>query len=135
MLSVFLQLWLGETGLRSNLILAALISLAFFVGIFELAFFVLVAVLILNWQPAFSLEILLIALTPLLVFLVRRFLPWQAWLQNLFLAAIGVLVFYFLASPSFFIHNFSLLYKAIFFDIIFAVLVFQVLRYVYKPTA
>lgn len=82
------------TGLRFNLILSALITLAFFTDVFGIAFASLLAAFAVNWKPAPSPEVALIVLIPFAVFFGRRFMPGKPWLGNLVFLAAGFLIFY-----------------------------------------
>ena len=100
-----LQFWFASAGWYCSLSFAALISFAFVFGFWELLTLVLIAVFIINWQPAASAEILIFVLFPLAVHLFRNVLPWQVWLENLLAITLGLLVLYFALAPvQFFSH-------------------------------
>lgn len=99
-LALVLQFSLATAGIRLGLSFAILISFAFLFEFWELAFFVLLTVFILNWQPAASPEILTFALFPLAVYFCRNILHWRIWLENLLALALGFLVLYFAAAPA-----------------------------------
>lgn len=97
-----LQIELGYFfNFRSNLILTFLISSSFFYEPIEILALALFGILVINWQPIVSLEILTILIFPILAFYLRRFFPWQSWLSNLILIFGGLIVFYFAANFSF----------------------------------
>jgi len=52
---------------------------AFFFDFWEMAMFVLFGVLVVNWQPAMSLEIFLFAFLPLLTFALHNVFRSQRW--------------------------------------------------------
>ena len=91
-IALALQFWFASMGVYINLSFAALISFAFLFGFWELLALILIAVFIVNWQPAASLEILIFAMFPIAAHFSRDMLHWQPWMENLLAIPIGFLV-------------------------------------------
>lgn len=124
-IGIILQLTIGGAfGLWPSFALAALVAAVFFLGFWELLVLVLSAVFALNWQPAWSWELIALGGLPLVFFFARERFSWQAWLVNLFLVSFGVVLFYAIfgirfvfAAPSVFLAD--LLGTAVFGTIVF----------------
>lgn len=93
-IAFMLQFWLASVGWYTDLSYAALISFAFVFGFWELLALVLIAVFIINWQPAPSVEIFVFALFPLVVYFSRNILRSQPWFQDFLAIVIGFSVLY-----------------------------------------
>jgi hypothetical protein len=129
LLAILLQVRFGYTpNAPFNFVLVALFVSAFFLDISQLLFLVSVGVLILNWQPALSFEIVLFAFLPFAVFTVKRFLPWRAWLSNLVTVLCGLLVFYASIHARLIFENLGAFLGAIFVSLFFGVVLFQALH-------
>ncbi len=101
-LGIFLQLLVGgASGVWLNFSLAALVTAALFLNFLELLLLCLIAIFILNWQPAFSLEIALYIVLPFLVFALRKFFPVKAWTWGPVVIFLSFLIFYLAAGPRF----------------------------------
>lgn len=111
-LALMLQFLFVDAGVQGTFSYAALIGFAFVFGFRELVFFVLLAVFMVNWQPAASPEILVYALYPFVVLFCRNFLHWQVWLEGLLAIIIGFMALYLAISPA------SLAGSAFFTDVI-----------------
>ena len=103
-LAIVLQLFLGEVlGVWTNIVLASLVTAAFFLNFLELLFLILLAVFVLNWQPAPSLEMALYAALPISTLLMHKFFPFKSWLGNLVAIFLALLIFYLAVGPRFLI--------------------------------
>ncbi len=98
MIAFLLQFSLAFAGLRIDLSYAALIAFAFVFGFWELILLVLAAVLVVNWQPAASPELLVFALYPCAIYFLRNILHWQVWLEDLLATLFGFAILYFAIS-------------------------------------
>ena len=78
---------------------SALIASAFFLNLFEFLISTLLAVFMLNWQPAFSYEMTFFAALPFAVYFLRDALPYERWLSNLLFIFAAVLFMYLLFGP------------------------------------
>lgn len=125
---IVLQLILGEYfGVWINFTFAALVAAVFFLDFPGLLVAALAAIALLNWQPAFSWEIVVLGGLPLLFFLFKDRFSWQAWLVNMLFVFAGIVFFYlafgisliFMAPPIFLLDLFG--------SIIFGFIVFSVL--------
>ena len=127
-LAFVLQFWLASFGVFLNIILAALITFAFLFDIWDLLFFILTAVLVVNWQPAFSLEIALLVLIPIATYLVYRRMSPEPWAASIASIAIGLLVFYLLIAPQLFLSEWKLFLTDLVACIVFSSVTFSALN-------
>lgn len=101
-LAIFLQLLIGGiSGIWINFALVALVVAAFFLNFLELLPLCLAAVLVLNWQPAPSLEMALYVILPLAVFALRKHFPFKPWLGIPAAIILSDLIFYLIIGPRF----------------------------------
>lgn len=84
---------------------AVLIAFAVALEFWELLFLILCSVFFLNWQPAPSLTIAVIALYPLVVFASHRFFRWQGWFGMIVSIAVGIFILTLAANPEFIVHD------------------------------
>ena len=83
-IGILLQLLIGdERGGWFNFALAALIALSFFCTFFEIFFLTLFALLVLNWQPGISFELIVFGIVPVGSFFFKKFIPLEPWVANL----------------------------------------------------
>jgi hypothetical protein len=123
-----LQFLLGSAGVFVNLILTSLISFAFFFDFFEMAVFVLFAIFVVNWQPAFSVEIALFIAIPFAAFAFHKFFAWSAWAAIPVMIVGGFFVFYLVVAPGAFFANFPVFVLDLLGSLIFGGLVFVALK-------
>lgn len=103
-LGIFLQLFLGGvSGVWINFVLAALVVAAFSVNFLELLVLILSAIFVLNWQPAFSLEMALYALLPAFILWLRKFFPLKPWIGIPIAIFLCLLTFYLIIGARFII--------------------------------
>jgi len=141
-LAFLLQVKLGVLlDLQPSLVLASLITISFFVGFLELAFLVLLSILILNWQPAISLEISIYLILPLALFFFRKVIfPLESWVSNFLYILVGLLIFYLASNFSLIIEDFRLLFgdfvilKDLIVSMLFGFFIFQLFNYIYRTT-
>ena len=100
-----LQFSLATANVYLDLSFAALITFAFVFGFWELVFFVLAAVFVINWQPAVSVEILAFALFPFVVYFLRDKFPSQPWFENFVAILLGFVVLSLVAAPAAFLSS------------------------------
>jgi len=102
-LAFFLQFYFGDSvGIWINFVLAALISAAFFVSFPELLVLILAAILVLNWQPVFSFELLIFALIPVVSFYFHKLISLRWWLSTPAMIFPGVVALYLFFGEQFF---------------------------------
>jgi hypothetical protein len=94
LVAFILQFFLATAGVFMNFFFATLIACAFLFSFWELLVLVLLAVFIVNWQPAVNVEIMIFALYPLAVFFLRGFAHLQLWLKNLIAIFVGIFLLY-----------------------------------------
>lgn len=100
-IAIFLEFFLASAGWHFNLVLAVLIACAFALDDFwELLLADLLAVFILNWQPAPSGTLILFAIIPLAAFAFRNLIRPQVWIGTLGAICFGFLIFYVAAAGS-----------------------------------
>ncbi len=97
-----LQFLLGSAGMFTDLMLAALIAFAFFFEWPELAVYVLVAVFMIDWQPAITPTMLVFAAIPFAAYLFRRFFAWAPWAGIPLVTILGFAAFYLAIAPGMF---------------------------------
>lgn len=97
-IALALQFWFAAAGIYLTLSFATLISFAFIFEFWELLIFVLVGTFIINWQPTASLEIVVIALFPILMNLSRNAFRWRFWVGAPIAIVFGFLLLYTLAG-------------------------------------
>jgi hypothetical protein len=118
-----LQFWLVPFGIHADLAFAALVTFAFLFGAGELVVFVLLAVLVLNWQPGLSLDIIAFALIPLVVFFAERRMRATAWIGSMVAVIAGLLVLYLVIAPAMILNSFP----SFFLDVVFCVIAGQII--------
>lgn len=128
LLACGLQFLFASAGVFINLILAALVAFAFFFDFFEVAVLVLFATLVVNWQPAFSIEIMLFILIPLVAFAVCTFFSLTPSIGIPAVIAGGFLVLYLAAAPGAFIGNLSIFALDLIVSLLFGELVLAALK-------
>lgn len=129
LLAAVFQFWFASFGLFVNFIFATLIVFAFFFDIWEMITFVLFGVLVINWQPAFSVELVLFAAVPLLIYASHRISAWQPWIAAPIAIVIGLAVFYAGAAPTLFFPHFVSFLADAFGSLIFGgIVVFSLTR-------
>jgi hypothetical protein len=105
LLALFIEFVLASAGLHFTLALSALIAAAFVLDFLELLILDLIAVLILNWQPAASAALIAFAFVPLAAFAFRKFTYWHGWTGVLVATVAGFFIFYIAAAPGQFIND------------------------------
>jgi len=127
-LASVLQFWLAGGGIFFNLIFATLIVFAFFFDFWEMAVFVLLGVLVINWQPAVSLELFLFALIPLVIFAFHSAFKSERWIAIPVAIVLGLSVFYLAIAPRFLAGDFVTFLEDLCGSLIWGAAVFWTLR-------
>ncbi len=99
-LTLSLQFFFASAGLYFNITLAAVIAFAFSFNFLELLVLDLLAVFILNWQPAASVALIAFALIPLVAFAFRHVVHAEPWSGNLVAVAVGFLAWHLVSAPA-----------------------------------
>jgi len=82
-LSFFAKFWLlSILNWSPDLVLAALLTAAFFVDFREYAVLLLASLWFMNWQPGLHPEIVWLGLLLSVAFFAHYYSPWQSWLSN-----------------------------------------------------
>jgi hypothetical protein len=126
------QFWLAGGGIFFNLIFTTLIVFAFFFDFWEMAFFVLFGVLVVNWQPAMSVEIFLFAFLPLLTFALHNVFRSQRWITIPIAIVVELSIFYAASAPHFLLTNPAAFLEDLFVSLLAGGLVFLALMRVAK---
>jgi hypothetical protein len=119
---------LGSAGVFINVILATLIAFAFFFDFFEMVVFILFAIFVINWQPAFSIELALFILIPLAAFVFHKFFAWSAWAGIPVIIVGGFFVLYLVVAPYVFVGNFATFAADLIGSLLFGELVLVALK-------
>ena len=117
----------------SYLPLVTVIMLAFFLEFAELFLVCAFSLLLLNWKPMLTPEMVIVALFPLIVWAVRRFLPGRAWIGNMLCSSVGIAFIIGLSSPSFAISNPAMFIIAIATGAVSGTMLFFLFHYFYAP--
>ena len=102
-----LQFWLVPFGIHADLAFAALIAFAFLFDALELVAFILLAVLIINWQPGFSVDIIAFALIPLVVYFIQRGVRASLYVGGGAATVLGLLLLYLVIAPKMIVSSFT----------------------------
>jgi hypothetical protein len=127
LLACWLQFWFAGLGVSINVIFATLIVCAFFFDIWELVALILVGMLIINWQPALSLELILFALIPLAAFALHHFFDSQPWIAAPVGIICGLLILYVAIAPEIFLPHFIVFCEDVFGSLVWGVVVYSAL--------
>lgn len=100
-LAAAVQFWLMGGGIFLNLIFALLVVYALYFDFWELAFFVLLAMFLLDWRSAITLELALVAAVPFAVFAMRGMFRMETWVTAPIGIVAGLLLLYAVAAPRF----------------------------------
>lgn len=122
-------------GIKPNLALVSVITASFFIvnGQWsEIKGFLLVALaaLILKFAPGFRNEILTFSLIGLGAILVKKYLPWHSFFNNLILLAFGTLIFYLFLAPNLILS--SIFLKEVILNLILGMLIFAFLNFLWQ---
>src|SRR5262249_51964999 len=107
----------------------ALIVFAFIFDFWEIIFFVLLSVFIINWQPAPSLPLIIFGIFPIFTYGFRTLVPWQPWAGVLIATAAGLFLLYLSVSPTILLANLNSFFLDLFVSAVFASLIFSSLKY------
>ncbi|MBI4086237.1 MAG: hypothetical protein HY433_03300 [Candidatus Liptonbacteria bacterium] len=121
-------------GWSPDFVLGVLVTFPFFLGFIEILFMGLAGALILNWQPQFSSEILMISTMPLFVLFVKKYFPWRAGLSHILSTFFMLAVFYGISDYASLFGNPALFLKSAAWTLAYGALVFQALNYFYPPS-
>jgi len=128
LLACALQFWFASAGVFVNFILATLIVFAFSFDILELLAFVLFAVLVINWQPAASVDIFVFGIIPIAVYVFHKIFTWTAWVVAPVAIVVGFFVLYLAIAPTAFLASGELFLIDLLGGLVFGGLVFLTLE-------
>jgi len=107
--------------IKPNIALVAIITVSFFAtNLWHRIFLVVLSAMILKFAPGFEKEMVIS----------RDYLPWHHFLNNLFLVAVGTLVFYLLLAPNLILS--AVFLAELFLNLVFGVLIFALLKYLWQ---
>jgi len=124
LLACALQFWFASAGTFVNFILATLIVFAFFFDIWELIVFILFAILVINWQPAISVDVFVFGIIPVAAYAFHKVFAWTPWVAAPDLIVCGFFLLYLSIAPVAFLTDWSLFLMDIFGGLVFGGLVF-----------
>ncbi|OGZ52819.1 MAG: hypothetical protein A3B25_01025 [Candidatus Ryanbacteria bacterium RIFCSPLOWO2_01_FULL_48_26] len=125
-IGTLLQLFIGDVkGAWFNFTLAALITLSFFCSFFEILFLTLFALLVLNWQPGISLELIIFGVMPIGAFFLRKLLPLEPLVGSILLSCAGIIVLYILFGIHIITNNPVLFLSDIVMSLAYSAVVFK----------
>lgn len=93
-------------------------------GFWELSFFVLAGVFLMNWMPAPSIALAVFAAMPILAYFFGSVFPFETWIGVIFSLFAGFLILYLVAVPQFIIVAMSSFLLDLFAGSAFGLLVF-----------
>jgi hypothetical protein len=123
-LAFVMQFWFASFGVFINFIFVALIAFGFLFDIWDVLFFTLAAVFVINWQPALSWELFVFTAIPIAAYFLHNYSTWEPWIANLATIVLGLLVLYLVAAPQFFIANLGPLSADLFAGLIFGSVIY-----------
>lgn len=128
MLAFVMQFWFASAGISVNFIFAALIAFAFLFDLWDLIFFILLAIFVVNWQPAWSPELVVFAAVPLGAYFLHTYSTWEAWAANIFALIAGFLILYISLAPGQFLPNIRVFFLDLTVSFIFGNIAFAALN-------
>lgn len=131
-LALILQFWTAAGGTVIDFVFTALIVCGFIFELYEILFFILLALFIINWEPAASLPLAVFGIVPLLAYASRKFFHVEAWAGTLAAIALGLLVLYLSISPRLFAANLRIFFTDLIASLVFGSLMFFALRYSHR---
>jgi len=127
LLTFFQVLGFSVFGVKPNLALAVVIAASFFIASFWEGFLLVVlAALILKFSPGFAMEILVFALIGVGAIIIKNYLPWRNFLNNLFLVVAGAFIFYLILSPNLILS--AIFAKELFLNAVAGISIFALLK-------
>lgn len=119
-------------GWSPDLILPALAVAGFLLDVYALAFLVLLAVWVLNWQSGLPLELWILGLVPFAAWAGKKFLPSSPWLTLAVVIAAGEAFMYVLADTGVFFGNMGFIVSNAVFAVLFGLVLMTLLEWVYE---
>jgi len=132
LLAMVLQFWFASAGIFIDFVFGALIAFAFVFAFWEIVFFVLLSLFVINWQPAASLTLGVFGGLPLLAYGFRKLFPWQAWAGNIIAMVLGLFILYLSVSPTLLFANWEIFFTDLLASLAFGSFVFFALRYSHR---
>lgn len=132
-LGLIFQFNISILGSEPDFVLAALISLAFFLNFFETIFFIVLVDFIINWQPIIGWELILLSLIPILFLFLKKIIPGKLWFTNLIFLAVGIIVFNLGANTSLFLENLDSFIPGFIISLLFGIVIFWAFRRSFTP--
>lgn len=127
LLACALQFWFASAGVFINFILATLIAFAFFFDIGELLVYVLFAVLVINWEPRVSIDIIVFGLIPIAAYAFHRVFSWSVWAAAPVAIVCGFILLYLAIAPTAFLADGRPLLEDLFGGLLFGSFTFLTL--------
>lgn len=115
-------------GIKPNLALAVAIASSFFIASFWDGFLLIaLAALILKFSPGFAPEIFVFVFIGAGALIVKNYLPWRNFLNNVFLVVVGTFIFYLILSPGLILS--AIFAKELFLNLVAGISIFALLSF------
>jgi len=136
-IACLLQFSFTSAGVTVNFVFAALIAFSFIFSasrgeFWELFFFVLAGVFLMNWLPAPSFALAAFAAIPLLTYLLGAVFPWEAWIGIIISLFSGFIIFYLITAPRFIIIATPLFSLDLFLGLAFGLMIFLYMDHAFE---
>ena len=128
LLACALQFWFASAAVFINFILAALIVFASFFDLWELLVFVLFAVLVANWQPVASVDVLVFGMIPIVAYAFHKVFAWTLWAEIPVAIVCGFFLLYVVIAPTAFFASWESFLVDVFGGLIFGGIVSFILK-------
>ena len=116
--------------IKPNLALIAIVAALFFTDFWQGILLIVFAALILKFGPGLENEILVFSLIGIGANFVKKYLPWQNFLNNLFLIGVATFIFYLILSLNLI---WSVIFaKELFLNFAAGILIFAFLSFLWK---
>ncbi len=126
---------LSLSGIKINLALILILALAFMVrNWIEYLCLIIIASILLKAEAGWDWSIIIFTLVTLVIYFLKKFLPWQILLNYLFLVFLSTLIFYLLLDWHFIQNNFIIFSKELVYNMTFGLLLYLILIRFYNES-
>jgi hypothetical protein len=119
-------------GWSPDFILPVLVVSGFFLDIYALAFLVLMAIWVINWQAGLPVELWIMAVAPFVAWFGKRFMPSAPWFTLAVVIGVGDILIYVLADAGMFLGNLGFILSNVSFAVLFGLALMTLLEWVYE---
>lgn len=115
-------------GIKPNLLLVLLISVAFFVPDLKThALITLIGLITLRYRGVFEIEQIILLGISIGAFFAARLLRWRPFLNSLLLVVLGTVIFILLSGPMFFLNNLTTIFGEVGYNAVLGLFIFYAL--------